>query len=120
MVWSKNGSRMGCRRMIDKAVVIDGLGAIRRFFEIGQPSQAISFDSYQKIIDGAIELIHDQQSQIAMLVVAQHELCEMMKEQGYAKIKEPDCRICGQSHCKYYHELRKPTECKSYIRMEGR
>lgn len=104
--------------MIDKAVVIDGLGAIRRFFEIGQPSQAITFDSYQNIIDGAIELIHDQQSQIAMLVVAQHELCEMMKEQGYAKIKEPDCRICSQHTCRYYHELRKPTECKSYVRSD--
>ena len=45
---------------------------------------------------------------------------ETMKEQGCAKIKEPDCRICGQSHCKYYHESRKPTECKSYVRMEGR
>ena len=44
----------------------------------------------------------------------------LLKEQGYAMIKEPDCRICGQSHCKYYHELQKPTECKSYIRMEGR
>ena len=45
----------------------------------------------------------------------------LLKEQeGCAKIKEPDCRICGQSHCKYYHESRKPTECKSYIRMEGR
>ena len=43
-----------------------------------------------------------------------------MKEQGCAKIAEPDCRICGQSHCKYYHESRKPTECKSYVRMEGR
>ena len=66
----------------------------------------------------ALDVIRDLQSQIAMLVVAQHELCEMMKEQGHAKIKEPDCRICGQSHCKYYHESRKPTECKSYIRME--
>lgn len=98
--------------MIDEAVVIDGLCAIRRFFEIGQPSQAITFDSYQNIIDGAIKLIRDQQSQITMLVAA--------KEQGYAKIKEPDCRICGQSHCVYYHKSRKPTECKSYIRMEGR
>ena len=43
-----------------------------------------------------------------------------MEKQGCAKIKEPDCRICGQSHCKYYHESRKPTECKSYVRMEGR
>ena len=43
-----------------------------------------------------------------------------MKEQGCAKITEPDCRICGQSHCKYYHESRKPTECKSYVRMESR
>ena len=42
-----------------------------------------------------------------------------MKEQGIAKIKEPDCRICGQSNCKYYHESRKPTECKSYARMES-
>ena len=106
--------------MIDKAIVIDGLCAIRRFFEIGQPSQAIIFDSYQNIIDGAIELINDQQSQIAILVATQRELCEIMKEQECAKIKEPDCRICGQSHCKYYHESRKPTECKSYIRMEGR
>lgn len=161
--------------MIDKTIVIDGLGAIRRFFEIGQPSQAITFDSYQNIIDGAIELIHDQQSQIAMLVAAQHTMAEIMGEkqnrinieqtldetygvtggicptcgnwiksahsfcgfcgqpigwkkrllgvgiekQGCATIKEPDCRICGQSHCKYYHETRKLTECKSYIRMEG-
>ena len=45
---------------------------------------------------------------------------EIMDEKSVAKIKEPDCRICGQSHCKYYHESRKPTECKSYIRMEGR
>ena len=44
----------------------------------------------------------------------------LLKEQGCAKIKEPDCRICAQSHCKYYHESRKPTECKSYVRMEGR
>ena len=66
----------------------------------------------------ALDVIRDLQSQIAMLVVAQHELCEMMKEQGCAKIKEPDCRICGQSHCKYYHESRKPTECRSYIRNE--
>jgi len=95
--------------MLDKENIVKGLGAIRRFFEIGQPSQAIIFDSYQNIIDGAIELIHDQQSQI-----------EIMKEQECAKIKEPDCRICGQSHCKYYHESRKPTECKSYIRMESR
>lgn len=43
-----------------------------------------------------------------------------MERQGCATIKEPDCRICGQSHCKYYHESRKPTECKSYIRMKGR
>ena len=35
-------------------------------------------------------------------------------------IKEPDCRICGQSHCRYYHESRKPPECRSYICMEGR
>lgn len=48
------------------------------------------------------------------------EMDYTMKEQGCAKIKEPDCRICGQSHCKYYHESRKPTECKSYVRMEGR
>lgn len=67
----------------------------------------------------ALDVIRDMQSQIAMLVAAQHELCEMMKEQECAKIKEPDCRICGQSHCKYYHETRKPTECKSYVRMEG-
>jgi hypothetical protein len=48
------------------------------------------------------------------------ELLKKQEEQGCAKIKEPDCRICGQSHCKYYHESQKPTECKSYIRMEGR
>ena len=30
--------------------------------------------------DDAIELINDLQSQIAMLVAAQHELCEMMKD----------------------------------------
>ena len=36
----------------------------------------------------------------------------------HATIKEPDCRICAQSHCRYYHESQKPTECKSYIRKE--
>ena len=68
--------------MTDEDVVIDGLCAIRRFFEIGQPSQIITFDSYQNIIDSAIELIHDKQNQIAMLLIAQHELFEMMKKQG--------------------------------------
>ena len=48
------------------------------------------------------------------------ELLKKKEEQGCTKIKEPDCRICGQSHCKYYHESQKPTECRSYIRMEGR
>ena len=120
----------------------------------------------------ALDVIHDLQSQIAILVATQHTMAEIMSEkqnkinieqkldetygvtggicptcgnwiqsahsfcgfcgqpigwkqkimteQGCAKIKEPDCRICGQSHCKYYHESRKPTECKSYTRMEGR
>jgi len=45
-------------------------------------------------------------------------LLKEQEEQGYAKIKEPDCRICGQCTCRYYHELRKPTECKSYVRSE--
>lgn len=35
-----------------------------------------------------------------------------------AIIKEPDCRICAQSHCRYYHESQKPVECKSYIRKK--
>ena len=48
------------------------------------------------------------------------DVLALLKEQGCAKIKEPDCRICGQSNCKYYHETRTPTECKSYVRMEGR
>lgn len=83
-----------------------------------RPEQdTVDYKVYE-VLDDALDLIHDLQSQIAMLVVAQHELCEMMKEQGCAKIKEPDCRICGQSHCKYYHESRKPTECRSYIRNE--
>lgn len=71
-----------------------------------------------EVLDDALDLINDLRSQIAMLVAAQHELCEMMKEQESAKIKEPDCRICGQSHCKYYHESRKPTECRSYVRVD--
>ena len=73
-----------------------------------------------EVLDDALDLIHDLQSQIAMLVTAQHTMAEIMGEKhGCAKIKEPDCRICGQSHCKYYHESRKPTECRSYIRKEG-
>ena len=71
-----------------------------------------------KVLDDALYLIHDLRSQIAMLVGAQHELCEMMEKQGYAKIKEPDCRICAQHTCRYYHDLRKPTECKSYVRSD--
>lgn len=46
------------------------------------------------------------------------DVLELLKEQGTANIKEPDCRICGQSHCKYYHETRKPTDCKSYVRCD--
>ena len=33
-------------------------------------------------------------------------------------IEEPDCRVCGQSSCRYYHETRKPKECGSYVRYE--
>ena len=74
--------------MIEKENIITGLGAIRSFFEIGQPSQTIIFDSYQNIIDGAIELIQDQQNQIAMLVRAQHTMCELMQEkQNRLKVK---------------------------------
>lgn len=47
--------------MIDKAVVIDGLRAIRKFFEIGQPSQAITFDSYQNTIDDAVAMLNKQE-----------------------------------------------------------
>ena len=53
--------------------------------------------------DDALELIHDQQSQIAMLVVAQHELCEMMKEQPEV-VRCKDCINCvkepnGELYC---------------------
>ena len=48
----------------------------------------------------------------------QDDFHALLKEQGTANIKEPDCRICGQSHCKYYHETRKPTDCKSYVRCD--
>ena len=41
-----------------------------------------------EVLDDALDLIHDLRSQIAMLVGSQHELCEMMKEQGCAKIAE--------------------------------
>lgn len=41
-----------------------------------------------------------------------------MSERGVAKVQEPDCRICSQCTCRYYHELRKPTECKSYVRSD--
>lgn len=33
-------------------------------------------------------------------------------------IKEPDCRVCGQSSCRHYHKTRKPKECGSYVRYE--
>lgn len=38
------------------------------------------------------------------------------KQETY--IKEPDCRICGQNSCRYYHETKKPEECGSYVRYE--
>ena len=40
------------------------------------------------------------------------------QKQGVAIVKEPDCRICAQHTCRYYHDLRKPTECKSYVRSD--
>lgn len=46
--------------MLDNNTVINGLGIIRSFFEIGQPSQSAIFDSYQNIIDGAIQLLKEQ------------------------------------------------------------
>lgn len=33
-----------------------------------------------------------------------------------ACIEEPDCRICGQSSCRHYHETKKPKECGSYVK----
>ena len=48
--------------MLDNNTVINGLGIIRNFFEIGQPSQSAIFDSYQNIIDGAIQLLKEQQN----------------------------------------------------------
>ena len=51
------------------------------------------------------------------------DVLDLLKENpdiiGHATIKEPDCRICAQSHCRYYHESQKPIECKSYVRKEG-
>ena len=44
-----------------------------------------------KALKDALDLIHDLQSQIAMLVVAQHELCELLKEQE-AVVLCKDCK----------------------------
>lgn len=41
----------------------------------------------------ALDVIRDLQSQIAMLVVAQHELCELLKEQ---EAKHPVCEKCSR------------------------
>lgn len=45
--------------------------------------------------------IHDLRSQIAMLVVAQHELCEMMKEQPEV-IRCKDCKKRESWECWQY------------------
>ena len=105
--------------MIDCNKVIKDIVYAKDLLQYRPEQDTVDYRVYE-VLDDALDLIHDLRSQIAMLVAAQHELCEMMKEQRCATITEPDCRICGQSHCRYYHESRKPTECKSYIRMEGR
>lgn len=51
------------------------------------------------------------------------QIMDALKEQeaevkGFAIVKEPDCRICAKHTCRYYHDLRKPTECKNYERSD--
>ena len=74
--------------MLDNNTVINGLGVIRSFFEIGQPSQSAIFDSYQNIIDGAIELLNDQRQQIIMLVGAQHSIADLMKNPERLEVEQ--------------------------------
>ena len=31
---------------------------------------------------------------------------------------EPDCRVCAQTHCRYYHNTMKPKECKSFVKAD--
>ena len=51
-----------------------------------RPEQdTVDYKVYE-VLDDALDLIHDLQSQIAMLVVAQHELCEMMNK-GVQRLK---------------------------------
>ena len=73
--------------MLDSNTVINGLGIIRSFFEIGQPSQSAIFDSYQNIIDGAIQLLKEQQN----------------KREVDTPIKP---HIVQCNHCKYYEGVR--------------
>ena len=65
-----------------------------------RPEQdTVDYKVYE-VLDDALDLIHDLRSQIAMLVAAQHELCEMMKEQEAKTVikiakRFNDCDLTG-------------------------
>ena len=83
--------------MADRMTVMSGLEGLSQ----DDWRQYHSDSEVQQIARDALELLKEHSDK---------------QKQGVAIVKEPDCRICAQRTCRYYHELRKPTECKSYVR----
>ena len=66
--------------MTDCNKVIKDIEYAKDFLQNIPEQDVVDYKVYE-VLDDALDLIHDLQSQIAMLVVAQHELCELLKEQ---------------------------------------
>ena len=70
MVWSKNESRMGCRRMIDREKVIKGLEKLRKDLGYGLPDRSDVVMRYLNSLTDAISLLKEQEPMMVRLTTS--------------------------------------------------